>query len=140
MGWSVFGMIVFAVSVALLARRERIMAWLDRLEARQRAEAGRIAALRRHPHGHMALTIEHIAAQTPAVEVTWIQDGPGAPRTQRFIWNGVAFDLQEDAEQARLDAILRAARAYYADLDRKQVTTTWTTARPNSPSTGPGAS
>lgn len=125
MVWSFIGFALLAAAVVLLAQRERIVAWLDRLEARQATERARIAALRRHPHGHMALTIEEIAARTPPVELVWATEADGTPNgrlKKRYVWGGEAYDLHDDAQAARMSAILDEARSFYVDLDQGRLT------------------
>ncbi len=119
--WPLWGLGLIALAVILLARRDRIRAWMARADQARIAERERQAALLRHPHGHMALTVEEIDARTPPVEVVWAEDPVHGTLTKRYLWNGAAFDLQEEADAARTGAILDEARAFYADLDRRQV-------------------
>ncbi|MGF1455867.1 MAG: hypothetical protein ACFB6R_10880 [Alphaproteobacteria bacterium] len=120
--------------VILVANRERIGAWFDHQEARQQARLARIANLRRHPHGHMALTIDHIASQTPPVDRIWVPRDGGRPPVPRFVWDGTAYETRDDAEDARTRSILEAARAFYVDLDGRQSDTPWMT-KPGAPPT-----
>ncbi len=114
---SVVGWLCLAALVIALANRERIGSWLDRLERRQAAREARITALRRSPHGHMGLTIDHVSSETPPVETVWLPAGDGEGARAHFVWDGQSFAAHEDAEAARQAHILAKARAYYVDLD-----------------------
>jgi hypothetical protein len=104
--------IVGAVLAVGFGLRDRIKDWLDRREAKKlafRAEQDRQA---RDPLAHFYLTVEEINTKTPPPETF--------ERFGRTIWKfeGKNFLHQEEADEARREAVLRDARAFYQDVDR----------------------
>jgi hypothetical protein len=101
----------FAVVIGL-GLRHRIKAWLDRREARKlafRAEQERQAS---DPLAHFYLTVAEINAKTPPPETF--------ERFERTIWRfeNKNYLSAEAADEARRQAVLRDARAFYQDVDR----------------------
>jgi len=107
--WTIAGCLALVV---LLGLRHRIKAWIDAREARRaafRAEQDRQLA---DPLSHFYLTVEEFNARTP-VPTTFERFG-------RTIWRfeDKNYLSQEAADEARRQAVLREARAFYQDVDR----------------------
>lgn len=101
----------FAV-VTLVGLRHRIKAWIDRIEANKlklRAEQDRQA---KDPLAHFYMTVDEIDRRTPQPETF--------ERFGRTIWRfaGQNHLSQEAADEARRQAVLTEARAFYQDVDR----------------------
>lgn len=98
--------------VTVVGLRHRIKAWFDRVEDNKlklRAEQDRQL---KDPLSHFYMTVAEIDARTPQ---------PGTfERFGRTIWKfeGKNHLSQEAADEARRQAILRDARAFYQDVDR----------------------
>jgi hypothetical protein len=109
----VYWTILFAFAlVAVMGLRHHIFAWLHRREQRKlafRAEQERQA---RDPLAHFYLTVEEIDQRTPLPE--------SFERFGRTIWTfeGKNHLSAEAADEARRQAVLRDARAFYQDVDR----------------------
>ncbi|BCW87144.1 hypothetical protein sos41_02710 [Alphaproteobacteria bacterium SO-S41] len=100
------------VLVTVLGLRHRIQAWLDAREARKlafRAEQERQAG---DPLAHFYLTVAEINEKTPPPETF--------ERFERTIWRfeNKNYLNAEGADEARRQAVLRDARAFYQDVDR----------------------
>jgi len=97
---------------AVLGLRHHIKAWADRREAAKlafRAEQERQAG---DPLAHFYLTVQEIDARTPQPETF--------ERFERTIWRfeDRNYLSAEAAGEARRQAVLRDARAFYQDVDR----------------------
>lgn len=92
--------------------RDQIKAWLDRREARKLAFRAEQDRQRADPLAHFYLTVEQINAKTPPPETF--------ERFGRTIWRfeGKNFLNAEEADEARREAVMRDARAFYQDVDR----------------------
>ena len=98
--------------VVVMGLRHHIFAWLHQREQRKlafRAEQERQA---RDPLAHFYLTVEEINQRTPMPETF--------ERFGRTIWTfeGKNHLSAEAADEARRQAVLRDARAFYQDVDR----------------------
>ena len=107
--WAIIG--GFAL-VVVTGMRHHIFAWLSRTEANKvawRAEQDRQAS---DPLAHFYLTVAEIDARTPQPETF--------ERFGRTIWTfaGKNHLNQEDADEARRQAVLKEARSFYQDVDR----------------------
>lgn len=108
----VWTFVVCIALVVVLGLRAQIKAWFDRREQRKlafRAEQDRQA---RDPLAHFYLTVEEINQRTPQPETF--------ERFGRTIWTfeGKNHLSAEAADEARRQAVLRDARAFYQDVDR----------------------
>lgn len=108
--------IVGAVLVVLFGLRDPIRAWFDRIEAKKQAFRAEQARQQSDPLSHFYLTVEQINEKTPVPETF--------ERFGRTIWKfeGKNFLNQEEADEARRQAVLRDARAFYQDVDRLRLT------------------
>ncbi|MCC6921365.1 MAG: hypothetical protein IT548_19400 [Alphaproteobacteria bacterium] len=109
LAWTIAGCFALVVVMGL---RHHIKAWADAREAKRlayRAEQDRQLA---DPLSHFYLTVEEINART-AVPTTFERFG-------RTIWRfeDKNYLSQEAADEARRQAVLRDARAFYQDVDR----------------------
>lgn len=107
--WAIIGSFALVTVVGL---RHRIKAWIDRVEDNKlklRAEQDRQL---KDPLSHFYMTVAEIDARTPQPETF--------ERFGRTIWKfeGKNHLNQEDADEARRQAVLRDARAFYQDVDR----------------------
>lgn len=104
---------VFSFALVIgLGLRHRIMAWLDRREARKLAFHAEQARQASDPMAHFYLTVAEFEAKTPAPETF--------ERFERTIWRfeDKNYLSAEAADEARRQAVLRDARAFYQDVDR----------------------
>jgi hypothetical protein len=105
--------IIFSFAlVIVMGLRHRIKAWFDRVEDNKlklRAEQDRQL---KDPLSHFYMTVAEIDGRTPQPETF--------ERFGRTIWKfeGKNHLNQEDADEARRQAVLREARAFYQDVDR----------------------
>lgn len=107
--WAIIGGFALVLVTGL---RHRIFAWMSRVESNKvawRAEQDRQAS---DPLAHFYLTVAEIDARTPQPETF--------ERFGRTIWkfDGKNHLNQEDADEARRQAVLKEARAFYQDVDR----------------------
>ena len=107
--WAIAACFALVVATGL---RHRIKAWIDRVEANKlklRAEQERQT---KDPLAHFYMTVAEIDARTPQ-PTTFARFG-------RTIWlfEGKNHLSQEAADEARRQAVLRDARAFYQDVDR----------------------
>ncbi len=107
--WAIIGSFAVVTAVGL---RHRIKAWIDRVESdklKLRAEQERQL---KDPLSHFYLTVAEIDGRTP--QPTTFE------RFERTIWafEGKNYLSQEAADEARRQAVLRDARAFYQDVDR----------------------
>lgn len=104
--------IVGAVLAFGFGLRDHIKAWLDRREAKKLAFRAEQDRQTRDPLAHFYLTVEEINSKTAPPETF--------ERFGRTIWKfeGKNFLSQEEADEARREAVLRDARAFYQDVDR----------------------
>jgi hypothetical protein len=100
------------VLVAVMGLRHQIKAWADRREQRKLAFRAEQDRQMRDPLAHFYLTVEEINQRTPAPETF--------ERFGRTIWTfeGKNHLSPEAADEARRQAVLRDARAFYQDVDR----------------------
>jgi len=107
--WAIIGGFALVTAVGL---RHRIKAWIDGVEANKlklRAEQERQL---KDPLSHFYLTVAEIDSRTPQPSTF--------ERFGRTIWRfeGKNHLNQDDADEARRQAVLRDARAFYQDVDR----------------------
>ncbi len=107
--WTLAG--CFAL-VVLAGQRHRIKAWLDAREARKLAFHAEQERQLKDPLSHFYLTVEEINRSMP-VPATFERFG-------RTIWRfeDRNYLSAEAADEARRQAVLRDARAFYQDVDR----------------------
>ena len=100
------------VLVAVVGLRHRIRAWFDERERRKIAFRAEQDRQTRDPLAHFYLTVEEINQRTPPPETF--------ERFGRTIWTfeGKNHLTAEAADEARRQAVLRDARAFYQDVDR----------------------
>lgn len=103
--------VCFAV-VLVVGLRHRIRAWFERAEANKLALRAEQDRQTKDPLAHFYLTVAEIDARTPQPETF--------ERFGRKIWKfeGKNHLSQDDADEARRQAVLRDARAFYQDVDR----------------------
>ncbi len=116
--WSAVLLLLLIAVVAGVARRDQILAALDRFDDDNRAKKSRAAAALRTPNAHMVLTIEEIDERTEPVETVWAREPETGAMRKRFLWRGAVFNDEAEAQDARQQAVLAEARAFYADLDQ----------------------
>lgn len=107
--WTALGCLALAV---IAGSWRHIAAWMARIEARKvawHAEQDRQAS---DPLAHFYLTVAEIDARTPQPETF--------ERFGRTIWRfaGQNHLTQAAADEARRQAVLTEARAFYQDVDR----------------------
>lgn len=107
--WAIIFCFAFLTMMGL---RHRIAAWFRRAEANKlklRDEQARQAS---DPLAHFYMTVAEIDGRTPQPE--------SFERFGRTIWKfeGKNHLNHQDADEARRQAVLREARAFYQDVDR----------------------
>lgn len=102
--------------VTVLGLRHHIKAWADRREAAKLAFRAEQDRQRSDPLAHFYLTVQEIDERTPQPETF--------ERFERTIWRfeDKNYLSAEDADEARRQAVLRDARAFYQDVDRLRLT------------------
>lgn len=100
------------VIVTVLGLRHRIKAWLDAREAKKLAFHAEQQRQLADPLSHFYLTVEEVNKRTPLPT--------SFERFGRTIWRfeDKNFLHQDEADEARRQAVLRDARAFYQDVDR----------------------
>lgn len=108
--------IIGAIVITLFGLRERIADWANRREAKKLAFRAEQDRQQRDPLAHFYLTVEEINGRTPPPETF--------ERFGRTIWRfeGKNYLHAEEADEARREAVLREARAFYQDVDRLRLT------------------
>lgn len=114
---SVWTFLVLMVVVVLVAGREKIGRLLARFDETNRRKVTALATAYRDPNAHFHLTIEEIDAQTSPVEPIWTEDTASGRLTPRYMWNGMAYNQEEDALEARRRHVLEKAHAFYREID-----------------------
>lgn len=107
--WTIAG--CFAL-VVLFGLRHRIKDWADAREARKLAFHAEQDRQKADPLAHFYLTVEEINGRTPIPTQS--------ERLGRTVWRfeDKNYLSQEAADEARRQAVLREARAFYQDVDR----------------------
>lgn len=107
--WTIAGCFALVIVFGL---RHRIKAWLDAREAKKLAFHAEQQRQLADPLSHFYLTVEEINRRTP-LPTTFERFG-------RTIWRFEDKNhlSQEAADEARRQAVLRDARAFYQDVDR----------------------
>lgn len=108
--------LIGALLVVVFGLRDQIRAWSERREEKKLAFRAEQDRQRADPLAHFYLTVDEINAKTPLPE--------SFERFGRTIWRfeGKNFLHTEEADEARRQAVLRDARAFYQDVDRLRLT------------------
>lgn len=107
---------IFCIAlVTVLGLRHRIKAYFDAREAKKLAFHAEQERQAGDPLAHFYLTVAEINEKMPAPETF--------ERFERMIWRfeNKNYLTAEAADEARRQAVLRDARAFYQDVDRLQL-------------------
>lgn len=116
---SIEAMLAFAVAAILaIALARPVKALWDRFEARNQAQRHEFTRDMLTPNAHFKHTLRVIAEKTEAVQVVNRVSAEADAIERVAVFRGQAFASVAEAEEARAQAILGEARAYYQDVDR----------------------
>lgn len=104
--------------IVLFGYRERILAVLQRFDARNAARRAEEMRDRRDRLAHFRHTLKLAEEQVEEIGETTIPDPRTGDPVKIYLFEGERFLSRDDAEAARNEAIVTRARSFYQELPR----------------------
>lgn len=110
--------VVFFAGALLFRFGGPILDSLRRFDARNAARRSEEFRSRFDPHAHYRQTLRLAEDQVEEVTKIMVPDARTGIMVPRYVFLGVQFASEEEAQDARRAAVTEKARAFYTELDR----------------------